>query len=114
MANGNDVIGYLFAATVAAGGIMGYVKAGSLPSLGAGIAFGAILGLGAQMNSQNPPKPLLQLGTSIVLAGVMGSRWSRSGKMMPAGMICILSCATIVRNLVVYHKHLPLLGGRQA
>lgn len=136
MANGNDIVGYIFAATVAAGGIMGYVKAGiliflsswwflkihfkktiplgSLPSLGAGIAFGAILGLGAQMNSQNPPKPLLQLGTSIVLAGVMGSRWSRSGKMMPAGMICILSCATIVRNLVVYHKHLPLLGGRQA
>lgn len=71
-----DAISYLYAATVAAGGIIGYVKAGkfaliqmyfffvlrllntmvkskmiekkfvpgSIPSLGAGLAFGAILG----------------------------------------------------------------------
>lgn len=58
-----DIIGYLYASTVAAGGIMGYVKAGtqniltfskivinliivlaSIPSLAAGLAFGAILG----------------------------------------------------------------------
>lgn len=69
-----DLIGYLYAATVAAGGVLGYVKAGatmhllyndwkeitayrvndllfffsivlgSIPSLAAGLAFGGILG----------------------------------------------------------------------
>ncbi|XP_013109784.1 transmembrane protein 14 homolog [Stomoxys calcitrans] len=105
-----DVIGYLYAATVAAGGIMGYVKAGSMPSLGAGLAFGAILGLGAHYNSQDPPRPLLQLGTSLVLAGVMGARFQRSGKMMPAGMICIISIAALIRNVVTYNRYLPLPG----
>uniref|UniRef100_A0A0K8TP04 Putative conserved plasma membrane protein n=1 Tax=Tabanus bromius TaxID=304241 RepID=A0A0K8TP04_TABBR len=105
-----DVVGYLYAATVAAGGIMGYVKAGSIPSLGAGLAFGAILGFGAHLTSQNPPKPLLQLGTSFVLAGVMGARFARSGKIMPAGAICIISCAALIRNLIVYRQNLPFLG----
>ncbi|CAD7088039.1 unnamed protein product [Hermetia illucens] len=105
-----DVLGYIYAATVAAGGVMGYVKAGSIPSLGAGLAFGAILGVGAHFNSQNPPKPLLQFGTSLVLAGIMGSRWSKSGKMMPAGLICVLSCAALIRNVFVYNKYLPIPG----
>lgn len=65
------------------------------------------------MNSQDPPRPLLQLGTSLVLAGMMGSRWQRSGKMMPAGMICIISCAALIRGLVVYRQQLPFLAGRQ-
>lgn len=50
-----DILGYLYAATVAAGGILGYAKAGSIPSLGAGLAFGAILGFGANLTSQDPP-----------------------------------------------------------
>ncbi|XP_037024777.1 transmembrane protein 14 homolog [Bradysia coprophila] len=101
-----DIIGYLYAATVAAGGIMGYVKAGSIPSLAAGLAFGGILGYGAHLTSQDPPKPLVQLGTSLVLAGMMGARWSRSGKMMPAGMICIISCAALIRGLYTFNRHL--------
>ena len=32
---------------LASGGIMGFVKSASVPSLGAGLAFGAILGYGA-------------------------------------------------------------------
>lgn len=74
------------------------------------MAFGTILGVGAHFNSQSPPKPLLQLGTSLVLAGMMGARWSKSGKLMPAGMICVISCAALIRNLVVYNRHLPLPG----
>ncbi|XP_023304268.2 transmembrane protein 14 homolog [Lucilia cuprina] len=105
-----DLIGYLYAATVAAGGIMGYVKAGSLPSLGAGLAFGAILGFGAHLNSQEPPRPLLQLSTSLALAGMMGARWNRSGKLMPAGMICIISVAALIRNVITYNRYLPLPG----
>ncbi|KAM8712158.1 hypothetical protein ACLKA7_012648 [Drosophila subpalustris] len=103
-----DWFGYAYAATVAAGGIMGYAKAGSIPSLGAGLAFGALLGYGAHMNSQDPPRPLLQLGTSLLLAGVMGARWNRSGKLMPAGVVCMLSVAALVKNLVQYNRYLPV------
>ncbi|XP_020816023.1 transmembrane protein 14 homolog, partial [Drosophila serrata] len=64
--------GYVYAAAVAA-------KAGSIPTLGAGLAFGALLGSGAHLNSQDTPRPLLQLETSLFLAGLMGLRWNRSG-----------------------------------
>ncbi|XP_030385136.1 transmembrane protein 14 homolog [Scaptodrosophila lebanonensis] len=104
----NDWLGYLYAATVTAGGIMGYAKAGSIPSLSAGLAFGALLGYGAYLNSQDPPRPLLQLGTSLFLAGMMGARWNRSGKLIPAGMVCVISVAAVVRNLITYNRYLPL------
>lgn len=35
-------------------GILGYVKAGSKPSLYAGLAFGTLLGIGTYMTSVNP------------------------------------------------------------
>ncbi|XP_031632446.1 transmembrane protein 14 homolog [Contarinia nasturtii] len=108
-----DLISYLYAATVAAGGIAGYVKAGSIPSLSAGLAFGAILGYGAHLNSQSPPKPLFQLGASLTLAGIMYMRYAKSGKIMPAGVICLLSAASFVRNVIVYNQHLPVIGRGQ-
>ena len=76
----------------------------------AGLAFGAILGVGAHMNSQTPPKPLLQLGTSALLAGMMGMRWNKSGKLMPAGLICMISIAALIRNVVTYNRYLPMIG----
>ncbi|XP_062555201.1 transmembrane protein 14 homolog [Armigeres subalbatus] len=105
-----DIFGFAYAATVAAGGILGYVKAASVPSLAAGVTFGAILGYGAFLTSQEPPRPLLQLGTSLVLAGMMGARWSRSGKFMPPGIVCVLSCAMLARGLLLHNRYLPLIG----
>lgn len=52
----------------------GYIKAQSVPSLAAGLTFGSILAVGAYLNSQEPPRPLLQLGTALVLGGMMGFR----------------------------------------
>lgn len=46
-----DIISATYATLVAAGGIVGYVKAGSIPSLAAGLAFGSVLGIGAYMTS---------------------------------------------------------------
>ncbi|XP_037949964.1 transmembrane protein 14 homolog [Teleopsis dalmanni] len=105
-----DVVGFVYAATVAAGGIMGYMKRKSIPSLGAGLLFGTVLGYGAYLTSRDPPQPLLQLGTSIALAGIMSARWRRSGKLMPAGFIAILSAAAIANNIYTYNRYLPLPG----
>lgn len=64
--------------------------AGSIPSLGAGLLFGSVLGFGAFQTSQNPNNYLVLLGGSSVLGGVMGARFYNSGKIMPAGMITVL------------------------
>lgn len=92
-----DIVGFVYAGVVAAGGIMGYVKAGSVPSLAAGLVFGSALSYGAYQMSVHPPNYVPQLVTSSILAGVMGYRFYNSGKIMPAGIVCILSVAVIAK-----------------
>ncbi|CAG9760258.1 unnamed protein product [Ceutorhynchus assimilis] len=92
-----DVPGYLYAGAIATGGIMGYVKAGSIPSLAAGLICGTVLVIGAYQTSQDPSNYGLQLGTSSLLAGLMGFRYYKSGKIMPAGVVSLLSIAIISR-----------------
>ncbi|XP_030784614.1 transmembrane protein 14C isoform X2 [Rhinopithecus roxellana] len=79
--------GFGYAALVASGGIIGYVKAGSVPSLAAGLLFGSLAGLGAYQLSQDPRNVWVFLATSGTLAGIMGMRFYNSGKFMPAGLI---------------------------
>lgn len=86
------------------------LKLGSVPSLAAGLTFGVILGVGAFYTSQSPPKPLLQLGTAAVLGGVMGARFARSGRLMPAGLIAGISAVMFIRGLYVYNRYLPIIG----
>ncbi|KAK6491874.1 transmembrane protein 14C-like [Huso huso] len=80
-------IGYGYAALVASGGIIGYVKAGSVPSLAAGLLFGSLAGLGAYQMSQDPKNVWISLVASGTLTGVMGMRFFNTGKFMPAGLI---------------------------
>ena len=63
---------------------------GSVPSLVAGLGFGAALAVGAQQVSANPANFYLSLVTSSVLLAVMGTRFRRSGKMMPAGLVAAI------------------------
>ncbi|KAK4884879.1 hypothetical protein RN001_001150 [Aquatica leii] len=92
-----DVPGFAYAAAIAAGGIFGYYKAGSIPSLGAGLLFGSVLAYGAYQVSQNPANYTPQLAATSILTGVMGYRFYNSGKIMPAGIVCALSVAMIIR-----------------
>ena len=71
---GVDLIGYGYALVVAAGGIMGFVKKGSLMSGLMGVAAGGMAGLGAYQVSQNPNNYYLSLGVSAGLTGLMGYR----------------------------------------
>ncbi|RWS27766.1 RNA polymerase II-associated factor 1-like isoform 1 [Leptotrombidium deliense] len=92
-----DILSACYAATVAAGGIIGYLKAGSIPSLMAGLTFGSVLGVGTYMTSNNPDNYHLTLGTSTALLGLMGYRFYNSGKFMPAGLVALLSAGMVLR-----------------
>ena len=92
-----DIIGFAYALTVAAGGIVGFVKKGSIMSGLMGLAFGATAGYGAYQTSQNPGNYALSLGVAATLTGVMGYRFINSGKIMPAGVVAALSLMMVVR-----------------
>ncbi|XP_050401552.1 transmembrane protein 14C [Patella vulgata] len=92
-----DFLAYGYAATVAAGGIIGYVKAGSVPSLVMGLACGSLLGFGAYQTSNDPKNVAVSLATSGLLMGVMGFRYMNSGKFMPAGLVASLSFLMLAR-----------------
>lgn len=103
-----DIISYAYSASVAIGGIVGYIKAGSVSSLIAGFVFGVILTFGAYQSSQDPNNCYLTLGASIVLGGIMGSRFLNSGKFMPAGFIMSLSLLMVIRCLkyIIFNRQM--------
>ncbi|KAL8590440.1 hypothetical protein ACOMHN_011653 [Nucella lapillus] len=92
-----DWISFAYAATVSAGGIIGYVKAGSLPSMVMGLMFGALIGVGACKTSKDPKNFSMSLATAAGLAVVMGWRFVASGKFMPAGLVTTLSLLMVAR-----------------
>ncbi|XP_057560015.1 transmembrane protein 14C-like [Hippopotamus amphibius kiboko] len=90
-------IGFGYAALVASGEIIGYVKTGSVPSLATGRLFGGLAGLGAYQLSQDPRNIWVFLVTSGSLAGIMGMRFYHSGKFMPAGLIASASLLMVAK-----------------
>ena len=92
-----DFVSYAYSAAVAMGGIMGYVKKGSLMSGLMGVGFGSLAAFGAYQTSKDPNNYTVLLGVSTALAGVMGSRAFNSGKFMPAGLVAVLSLGMMAR-----------------
>uniref|UniRef100_A0A8C0TXQ0 Transmembrane protein 14C n=3 Tax=Paridae TaxID=9153 RepID=A0A8C0TXQ0_CYACU len=92
-----DWLGFGYAALVTSGGIIGYAKAGSVPSLAAGLFFGSLAGLGAYQISQNPNNIWVSLITSGALTAIMGTRFYHSRKFMPAGLIAGVSLLMVGR-----------------
>ncbi|XP_034943946.1 transmembrane protein 14C [Chelonus insularis] len=95
-----DYAAFAYAATVVGGGILGYVKSKSIPSLAAGLLFGSLLGYGAYQTSNDPKNCMVLLGSSATLGGMMGYRFYNSGKIMPAGIIAVISTIMFVRTIV--------------
>ncbi|XP_061361631.1 protein FATTY ACID EXPORT 2, chloroplastic-like [Gastrolobium bilobum] len=81
-----------YAVLVGAGGVMGYLKSGSQKSLLAGGLSAALL---YYVYTELPVRPVLAsslgLGISAALLGVMGSRFKKSGKVFPAGVVSLVS-----------------------
>ncbi|XP_057314840.1 transmembrane protein 14C-like [Hydractinia symbiolongicarpus] len=95
---------YIFAGLVLLGGVTGYLKRGSIPSLAAGVIFSLIFAYGATQTSKDPKNIWVVLIASIVLLLAMGSRYHKSGKFMPAGFVCLLSALNICRHLFIYKQ----------
>lgn len=81
-----------YAILVGMGGVAGYLKSGSQKSLIAGGASAAVL---YYVYTQLPTNTVLAssigLGCSAALLVVMGSRFKKSGKVFPAGVVSFLS-----------------------
>jgi uncharacterized membrane protein (UPF0136 family) len=92
-----DVLGVVYAGIVAAGGVIGYLKAGSVPSLLAGLVSGLCAGYGAFTSNY-----YILLSVSLLLSGLMGYRFMNSGKVMPAGMVAALSILIVIRCVIYF------------
>ena len=93
----------IFGVLTIAGGIVGYVKAGSTPSIIAGSITGILLLVGAWMIPQNQVAGLvIVLIVSLLLAAQFVPKFMRTGVVMPAGLMSILSAIGIVLAIVAW------------
>lgn len=94
----------IYAALLLVGGVIGFAKAGSRPSLIAGVASAILAAIAAVVCGFN-----LRLGAiqgallAVVLAVFFGGRFRASKKWMPAGMMMVVSqCVAIYLLLAVF------------
>ncbi|MFQ5638034.1 MAG: TMEM14 family protein [bacterium] len=87
----------VYGVLVLLGGIMGYVKSKSIPSVIMGSIFGVLILIGSwQMLKENVIGWGLVLGLSIFLTIFFGYRFWTSMKFMPAGLMILLSLISTV------------------
>lgn len=87
----------IFGLLTIAGGVMGYVKAGSTASLIAGSISGILLLVAAFLLPGQVVAGLILGGiVSLLLAAQFLPAFFRTGKMMPAGMMSLLSILGVV------------------
>jgi uncharacterized membrane protein (UPF0136 family) len=95
----------VFGLLTIAGGIIGYVKAGSVPSIIAGSITGVLLLVAAFLL---PEHRAVGLATafiiSLLLAGQFVPKFLRTGRAMPAGLMSILSVIGIIVAIVAWIK----------
>jgi uncharacterized membrane protein (UPF0136 family) len=95
----------IFGMLTISGGVIGYVKAGSIPSIIAGSITGILLLVAAFLL---PEHRAVGLATafivSLLLAGQFIPKFIRTGKAMPAGTMSILSAIGIIMAIVAWIK----------
>jgi len=93
----------VFGLLTIAGGIMGYVKAGSVASIIAGAITGVLLVVAAFLLPENRVAGLATaLVISVLLAAQFAPKFLRTGKVMPAGMMSVLSVIGIIAAIVAW------------
>jgi uncharacterized membrane protein (UPF0136 family) len=95
----------VFGVLTIAGGVLGYVKAGSVASIIAGSITGVLLLVAAFLL---PEHRAIGLATafiiSLLLAAQFAPKFIRTGRVMPAGMMSILSVIGIIAAIVAWVK----------
>jgi len=87
------------------GGIVGYVKAGSMASIIAGSITGILLLVAAFLLPQHRAIGLATACIiSLLLAAQFVPKFIRTGRVMPAGMMAILSVIGLVAAIVAWVK----------
>lgn len=86
------------AGLLAIGGIAGFVKGKSVPSLVAGVSLGGLYGAAGVLINRGDCKEghALAAVTSALVVGVMGPRFVRSKKVMPAGLLTAAASGSFV------------------
>src|SRR5947209_20605679 len=95
----------VFGALTIIGGIVGYVKAGSWPSIIAGSIAGVLLLIAGSLLPEHRTAGLATgFVISLLLAAQFVPKFIRTGKAMPAGMMSILSVIGIIMAIVAWVK----------
>jgi uncharacterized membrane protein (UPF0136 family) len=95
----------IFGALTIIGGVIGYVKAGSMPSIIAGSITGILLLIAGLLLPQHRAIGLTTaLVISLVLAAQFVPKFFRTGRMMPAGLMSILSVIGLIVAVVAWLK----------
>ncbi|KAK7729474.1 hypothetical protein SLS57_001959 [Botryosphaeria dothidea] len=84
---GLETIAFILGALTAGGGITGYVRTGSIPSVAAGVTVGTLYGIGGYRISQKQAYGVeLALLASVILAGSSIPRAIKTRKPLPIGL----------------------------
>ncbi len=95
----------VFGLLTIAGGIVGYVKAGSVASIIAGSITGVLLLVGAFLLPEHRAVGLVTAFIiSLLLAAQFIPKFLRTGTVMPAGMMSILSVIGIIAAIIAWIK----------
>ena len=95
----------IFGALTIVGGIIGYVKAGSAPSIIAGSITGLLLIIAGFILTEHRTAGLATaFVVSLLLAAQFVPKLLRTSKMMPAGMMSILSVIGLIVAIVAWLK----------
>lgn len=95
----------IFGALTILGGVIGYVKAGSVPSIIAGAITGVLLLVaGALLPEHRAAGLAAAFIVSLLLAAQFAPKFIRTGKVMPAGLMSILSVIGIVVAVIAWLK----------
>lgn len=96
---------FIFGVLTIAGGIVGYVKAGSTASIIAGSISGLFLiGAGFLLPEHRAAGLIIAALVSLLLAARFAPKFFNTGKMMPAGLMAILSALGLIAAIVAWFK----------
>lgn len=93
-------INYTTSVLVGLGGVAGYVKAKSVPSLVAGLTFSGLFGLSGYLISHGHPERGHQIATvsGLVLTAATGPRAIRNKKLVPGGVLAAVGLTSMAYN----------------